>query len=401
MKKYIYKIIGALISIVGLPLLVYAINITVPSAPGAGYMLISTSTGAYIATTTDPAHFGSVFATSSTATNYFQGKVQIATSTAGCAQFSSTGVIFSNGSVCPTGGFAFPFATSPNYNSTTTVIGFLGGLFSTASSTFNNAFRLPSLSSGQLNLDTNGLVYSGATTTFSSPLSYSNGAVTCPTCNVSAATVTSVGASTPNSTLSLGGTNPVTTSGTISFDLNLGHANTWTALQSFFGGASSTVESANSAFFGGTGTTSINIAGKTMIATSTTYLNSALSVTGTTTVVGQITSTFASTTGGSTSPFTVDWSKGNTQRYTLTANSAFIINATSSNPVDGGKYVLKLCQDGTGSRTVTFATPQFSWYNGTTTATTTPRIANWIGMVFDAREGTYNVLASTTVPCIP
>lgn len=46
-------------------------------------------------------------------------------------------------------------------------------------------------------------------------------------------TVTSVGLSTPSSTLTLGGTNPVTTSGTISADINLTHANTWTGQQLF------------------------------------------------------------------------------------------------------------------------------------------------------------------------
>jgi hypothetical protein len=136
------------------------------------------------------------------------------------------------------------------------------------------------------------------------------------------------------------------------------------------------------------------------IATSTPYLNSALSVTGTTTVVGQINSVLASTTAGATSPYTVDWSAGNTQKYTLSGSNNFIINATSSNPVDGGKYVLKIC-NATGSATFTFATPLFSWYNGTTTANGTVNMANWIGMIWDAREQKYNVIASTTVPCIP
>lgn len=54
-------------------------------------------------------------------------------------------------------------------------------------------------------------------------------------------TVTSVTASTPNSTLSLGGTNPITTSGTISFDLNLGHSNTWTALQNSAAAGTTTI----------------------------------------------------------------------------------------------------------------------------------------------------------------
>lgn len=46
-------------------------------------------------------------------------------------------------------------------------------------------------------------------------------------------TVTSVTLATPSSTLTLGGTNPVTTSGTINADINLTHANTWTGQQIF------------------------------------------------------------------------------------------------------------------------------------------------------------------------
>lgn len=45
--------------------------------------------------------------------------------------------------------------------------------------------------------------------------------------------VTSVGLATPNSTLNLGGTNPVTTSGTINVDINLANANLWTAVQTY------------------------------------------------------------------------------------------------------------------------------------------------------------------------
>lgn len=46
-------------------------------------------------------------------------------------------------------------------------------------------------------------------------------------------TVTSITAATPNSTLTLGGTNPVTSSGTINFDLNLTNPNAWTGRQNF------------------------------------------------------------------------------------------------------------------------------------------------------------------------
>src|SRR3990167_4965125 len=47
-----------------------AINISVPSSPGAGYWLTSTTTGAYISTTTSPIMVGYVNATSTTASTF-------------------------------------------------------------------------------------------------------------------------------------------------------------------------------------------------------------------------------------------------------------------------------------------------------------------------------------------
>jgi hypothetical protein len=70
-------------------------------------------------------------------------------------------------------------------------------------------------------------------------------------------TVTSVTLATPNSTLTVGGTNPVTTSGTINADLNLTHSNIWAALQVFSANSTSSELSAYQAFFGGTATDTI------------------------------------------------------------------------------------------------------------------------------------------------
>lgn len=67
-------------------------------------------------------------------------------------------------------------------------------------------------------------------------------------------TVTSVTAATPNSTLTLGGTNPVTTSGTINFDLNLAHSNIWSVLQNFSNASSSLLSVFNTLYIGGTST---------------------------------------------------------------------------------------------------------------------------------------------------
>lgn len=76
-------------------------------------------------------------------------------------------------------------------------------------------------------------------------------------------TVTSVTASTPNSTLTLGGTNPITTSGTISFDLNLSNPNTWTGLQQFNRASTTLASVYDTLYIGRTATTSIKGDGAT------------------------------------------------------------------------------------------------------------------------------------------
>ncbi len=95
-----------------------------------------------------------------------------------CVQASTGGLLVSAAGACGSGsGVGNWFTPQAGYNSTSTVIGFLQGLFSTASSTFSGPFRLTALSNGQLNVN-GGLVYSGATTTFSGGLTYLNGNVT-------------------------------------------------------------------------------------------------------------------------------------------------------------------------------------------------------------------------------
>lgn len=54
--------------------------------------------------------------------------------------------------------------------------------------------------------------------------------------------------------------------------------------------------------------------------------------------------------GSSGTSITINWRDGNTQLLTLTGNCTL----TLSNPQDGGRYLIVLEQDGTGSRTVTW-----------------------------------------------
>lgn len=111
----------------------------------------------------------------------------------------------------------------------------------------------------------------------------------------------------------------------------------------------------------------------------------------------QVAGNIASTTAANTQ--TVNWNSGNTQRFILDANTNFVINATSSNPIDGGKYLLKICQPPAGSKTVTFTTPgQLRWIGITPATSTLPTAANkclFLGLIYDSTYQLYNV-ASTT-----
>ena len=96
-RKYITLFIlgGILLGAIGAA----AVQITVPQAPGAGSMLVGTSTGNYIATSTDPLSVGSISGTS-TATSTLNGGLNIAR---GC--FSLAGVCISgSGSISSTFG---------------------------------------------------------------------------------------------------------------------------------------------------------------------------------------------------------------------------------------------------------------------------------------------------------
>lgn len=79
---------------------------------------------------------------------------------------------------------------------------------------------------------------------------------------------------------------------------------------------------------------------------------------------------------------TVNWDNGATQYVTLTGNPTFVF----SNPAEGQVYRLKLKQDATGGRTVTW--PTIKWRNSTTpTLTTTPNKEDIVTLLYI--DGTY------------
>lgn len=72
----------------------------------------------------------------------------------------------------------------------------------------------------------------------------------------------------------------------------------------------------------------------------------------------------------------IDWTTGGVQKITLTGNCTFTFVA----PPGVGKVQLKLIQDGTGSRTVTW--PSMKWAGGTPTLTTTATTGTDIVTIF-------------------
>lgn len=70
--------------------------------------------------------------------------------------------------------------------------------------------------------------------------------------------------------------------------------------------------------------------------------------------------------GNSSTALTVNFNNGGAQFVTLTGNCTF----TFSNPVEGGRYIIELLQDGTGSRLVTWPST-VKWPGGVAPTLTT------------------------------
>lgn len=91
---------------------------------------------------------------------------------------------------------------------------------------------------------------------------------------------------------------------------------------------------------------------------------------------GQYFSTRFALTDGAT--IALDWNNGNVQSVTLGGNRTF----TFANPKDGGRYLIILKQDATGSRTLTW--PTIKWAGGSApTLTTTANKYDIISLVYD------------------
>lgn len=83
--------------------------------------------------------------------------------------------------------------------------------------------------------------------------------------------------------------------------------------------------------------------------------------------------------GNSGTTDTIDWGVGNKQKSTLTGNVTY----TFTNPAGPTSVILRVVQDGTGSRTVTWPS-EVKWAGGSApTLTTTAGATDIISMYFD------------------
>jgi hypothetical protein len=172
-KKNILIVILAVL--LAFPVIALSVPVSVPSSPSAGYMLVSTTTGNYISTTTSPIHADYYFATSTMASQ-------------------------------------LPYASSTAHTLS-------GSLF--------DRLSLPG-TAGQLLESTASGIQWAASTTFASPLSYSAGQVSCPTCS------TGLTGGSPNTLTYWTSTSAV--SATSSPTVGNVYATTTTATSTFLGG---------------------------------------------------------------------------------------------------------------------------------------------------------------------
>lgn len=183
-----------------------------------------------------------------------------------CLHVNTLGQVSGTGVDCgsSSGGVTSIATTYPITGGTITTTGTIGFNGLSTSTPWTNGF-LPYITSGNtlMGVATSSLSASGPiglTGTAGALVGGTSLTITCSTCNTSNATVSSVGLSSSNSTLTIGST-PVTTSGTLTADLNLSHANIWSALQSFSNSSTSFASQTNTSWFGATATTTINADG--------------------------------------------------------------------------------------------------------------------------------------------
>jgi hypothetical protein len=184
--------------------------------------------------------------------------------------------------------------------------------------------------------------------------------------------------------------------------------NTWTKLGSgnnvdfenvYSGDSDNTLTTSNGAFTiaGGSGAVSINSSGTGIVS-----IGNSTGKVGIGTgspqhmldVNGSLYSRRYAVTDPGTGTIAIDWDNGNTQSVTITGTGRTV---TFSNGQDGGKYVLIIKQDGTGSRTITTWPAAVRWpTGGAVTLTTTASKSDYLGFIYNGVDSKYDAVAFMT-----
>lgn len=271
------------------------------------------------------------------------------------------------------GGVGNWFTPVPTYgsilaNATTTLVGFTNGLYTNASSTFVGGFTADRSTTTQATSSVFFATIASTTNLFARFANFNFSTTTY-------ATTTSAFATTASSTnlfarfanFNFATTTYATT--TSSFATTASSTNLFTSFASF---ATTT--------------------GQLWPGTAFTF--------GSTTVFGktQFGGTIASSTSNCSGAIVVNFATGNSQK--IIATGACSISFATSTMVDGFAYKLKVCQDPTGNRAVTFGNPGQMVFSGGSGATTSPNLtanaSTWMGMIYDGTTQRLDVVASST-----
>lgn len=270
--------------------------------------------------------------------------------------------------------------------------------------TFNGALGTPSSGTvtnltGTASININGTV--GATTPAAG--TFTTGTINTSLTMADAANIVLSGG-TANGVLYLNGSKVATSGSALTFDgtnLKLGTTSSTNKLlidtavsnagsiqlpRGAFIGFSNAADNANSEYiYANGGNLELGINGSTQLALNSTGLglgNTSPSYTLDVTGTGRFTKTVSFTeidNGNSSTADTIDWTQGNKQKSTLTGNCTFTFTA----PGGPASLILKLVQDATGSRTVTWPAA-VHWSGGTApTLTTTANKVDIITFYYD------------------
>lgn len=161
------------------------------------------------------------------------------------------------------------------------------------------------------------------------------------------------------------------------------------------GGSSGDIQYNNAGAFGGKSIATLksdlslnnvdNTSDATKNAASATLTNKTIpTITGPTLFTGQYNGAL-NDEGNTSTAITINWNEGNVQYVTMTGNATF----TFTNPVSGGRYVLMLKQDATGSRLATWPVTVL-WSGGAApTLTVTAAKVDIITFVYDGVNTKY------------